>query len=295
MVISPIVAQDFGGGVFVEHFYVQSQHAVTQGAFQFPDLCVIFAEHVRYLLANASRKSTGNRGTVAGQSESMIAIIVISLLALVGAVLILFFRQRTPSDSRSVMLPPNFEGGLFDRPDSGPILESGSEEIAARKRKLIERARTGDLASITDAYSTHNAACYAETLEASIEWASGGQERLVALVSHISKSNELRANKQLAQLLMRMWKAAPDRRSTTQMLHIAALSDDPETYGHAVESTLELWRSGDLSSFTPGELTELLVSQYWVIAPEARRGGPGFALKRRLLNVRRELETARCA
>ena len=226
----------------------------------------------------------------------MIAIIVISLLALIGAVFTFYLWQRTPSEnSPGDPAFPHFAGGLFDRPDAKPLLDSQEEGIADGRRKLIERAKAGDLAALSEASSTRNAESYAETLNALIEWASASQENLAALVSHVSKSIELRANKQLAQLLIQMWKKAPDRRSTTQVIYIAALSDDPETYELAVESTLELWRLRELPWFTPGELAELLVSQYWVIAPEARRGGPGFALKHRLLNIRRELETARSA
>jgi hypothetical protein len=132
---------------------------------------------------------------------------------------------------------------------------------------------------------------YADVLDGLVEWASERQENLAALVSLVSKSNELRANKQLAQRLIETWKTAPDRRSTTEMIHIAALSDDAQTYEQAVEAALEVWRSGRLPGFRPEELVELFVSQYWVIAPEARRGGVGFALKRRLLGVRRELAT----
>jgi len=226
----------------------------------------------------------------------MIVIIVISLFALIGAVFTIYLWQRTPTEnSPSGIEFPNFEGGLFDRIDEKLLLESKKEEIASGRRKLIERAKAGDLAALNEASSIRNAESYVETLNALIEWASAGQENLAALVSHLSKSNELRANKQLGKLVIRMWKTAPDRRSTTQMIHIAALSDDPETYGLAVESTLELWRSGELPWFTAGELGDLLVSQYWVIAPEARRGGPGFALKQRLLSVRSKMETARSA
>ena len=240
-------------------------------------------------------QSTGGRGSAAGQSESMIAIIVISLLAVVGAVLTIYLWQRPSSKDRTVITPPDFKGGLFDLLDSDAFLEDRKVQDAARNQKLIDRARTGDLGALTEAASTNNGECYAAVLEGVVEWASSGQENIAALVSQISESNELRANKRLAQLFMQTWKSAPDRRSTTQMIHIAALSDDPETYELAVESTLELWRSGELPWLTPSELAELLVSQYWVIKPEARRGGQGFALKHRLLNIRRELETARSA
>ena len=73
------------------------------------------------------------------------------------------------------------------------------------------------------------------------------------------------------------------------MIHIAALTDDAETYEQAIEAAIEVWRSGGLPGFSPEQLVELFVSQYWIIAPEAKRGGVGFALKRRLLGIRREL------
>ena len=222
----------------------------------------------------------------------MIAIIVISFLTLIGAVFTIYFWQQTPSDNSQPLNPdPRFKGGLFDHPDASVLDEERQARIRSGRQKVLERARGGDLSALDEAHST-DAAFYAEALDAQIEWATARQENLAALVSHVSKSKELRANNKLAQLLIETWKSEPDRRSTTEMVHIAALSDDPETYGNAVQATIELWRSGKLPWFTPEELADLLVSQYWLVSPEARSGGVGFALKRSLLNVRRELATA---
>ncbi len=222
----------------------------------------------------------------------MIAIIVIALLALIGAVFTIYVWQRTPSDREGhpVIPAPHFEG-LFDRPDATLLVEEQQRTIASNRQTLLELARSGDLNALTQAHSTRNAELYADALDALVNWAGERQENLAALVSHVSKSNELRGNKQLAQLLIETWKTAPDRRSTTGMIHIAALSDDAETYEQAVEAALECFRSGKLPWLRPEELAELLVSQYWVMAPEARRGGVGFALKRKLLGARRELAT----
>jgi len=221
----------------------------------------------------------------------MIAIIVIAFLALIGAALTFFLKQRRLSDAtgNQVLEPPHFEG-LFDRPDAASIVEKPT--CGDRNQGLLELAKAGDLNSLSAAHATHDAKLYADVLNALFEWASDRQENLAALVSHISKSNELRASGQLAQRLIEICKTAPDRRSTTAMIHIAALSDDAETYEQAIETALEVWRSGRLPGLNPDELVELFISQYWVIAPEARRGGVGFALKRRLLGIRRELATA---
>ena len=226
----------------------------------------------------------------------MVAIIVILFLAFAAAACTLYLSQRARSEANSGHdLPPLRFSGLFDDDEPGLATLSEAErrtDASNQRAKLLERAHSGDLQALFEAHANGDGKFYSEVLDALSGWASGRQENLIALVSHISKSNELRANKQLAQRLIETWKTAPDRRSTTEMIHIAALSDDADTYQQAIEATLEYWRTGKLSWFRPDELVELFVSQYWVIAPEARRGGVGFALKRRLLGVRRELATA---
>jgi hypothetical protein len=79
------------------------------------------------------------------------------------------------------------------------------------------------------------------------------------------------------------------------MIHVAALSDDSEVYQQAIELVTSFWQQGKLREFRAEELVELFNSQYWILAPEARRGGAGFALKRKLAGVRRELATAKSA
>lgn len=222
----------------------------------------------------------------------MIAIIVIALLALIGAVFTVYARQRRSFDrpEQPVIPAPHFEG-LFDHADATLSVEERRRTLESDRQAVLELAKNGDLNALTRAYSAQDAELYAAALDALVGWASVRQENLAALVSHVSKNDGLRANKQLAQLLIETLRLAPDRRSTIEMIHIAALSDDAETYEQAVEAALELWRSGSLTSFSLEELSELFVSQYWLIAPQARQGGRGFALKRRLLRVRRELAT----
>jgi len=95
--------------------------------------------------------------------------------------------------------------------------------------------------------------------------------------------------------------AAPDNRltplrtfvsgDTSNWVFKAALSDDAMVYQQAVELVIAHWQKGKLGEFGPEELIELFDSQFWILAPEARHGGAGFALKRRLAAVRRELAT----
>lgn len=221
----------------------------------------------------------------------MIAIIVIAFLALIGAALTIFRKQRMLPHETDNQLPqaPPFEG-LFDYPEAGSLVEKPAD--GTNRQDLLELAKTGDLNALSLAHASHDPELYADVVNMLVASGSERQENFAALVSHIAKSSELRATRQLAQRLIETFKAAPDRRSTTAMVHIAALSDDAETYEQAIETALEAWRSEKLAGVGPEELVELFISQYWVIAPEARRGGVGFALKRRLMGIRRELATA---
>ena len=224
----------------------------------------------------------------------MIVIIVISLLvALVAAFTLYSKRIRRDEHLDRELEPPPFDG-LFAEQLSAAKLDTRDESAAASRVRadLIERSARGDLETLSEARSTGDAMLYDDVLNELIDSTSSGCQDFKALVARISKSNELRGNRRLAERLIGYWKTDFDRRSTTQMMHIAALSDDPAVYEQAVEMVLELWRSGKLQQFSVDELIALFESQYWILALEARRGGAGFALKRKLVEIRRELAAA---
>ena len=223
----------------------------------------------------------------------MIAVIVICFLALTAAALTLFLWQR-PSPGTNTdreIAPPRFAGLFSSGESSASAANANATEILRLRANLFDRARAGDVATLSEAHSTEDSALYREVLDALIDSASDNHERFRGLVSHISKSDELRANKQLAEHSMKAWETAPDRRSTIEMMHIAALSDDAAVYQHAVELVIAHWQKGELIEFSGPELIELFDSQFWILAPEARGGGAGFALKRKLAGIRRELAT----
>jgi hypothetical protein len=224
----------------------------------------------------------------------MIVIIAISILfALVAAFSLYSKRIRADERVDRELEPPPFEG-LFAEQLSAAKLDTPNESTAASRARadLLERSSRGDLETLSEAHSTGDAMLYDRILNELIDSTASGYQNFEALVARISKSNELRGNKRLAERLIGYWKANVDRRSTTQMMHMAALSDDPAVYEQAVELVLEYWRGGTLQQFSVDELIELLESQYWVLALEARRGGAGFALKRKLVEIRRELAAA---
>lgn len=221
----------------------------------------------------------------------MVALIVICFLALTATAFYFWFRPSYGGNPSRELAPPRF-AGLFSS-DQTPALEADPKATAALRLRasLVGRARAGDLAALSEAHSLGDGELYCEVLNALIESTVDNHQTFRALISNVSKSNELRGNKKLAEHLIALWEAAPDRRSTVEMMHIAALSDDAVAYQRALELIIAHWQRGELKEFSPDELIELFESQFWILAPEARLGGAGFALKRRLAGVRRELTT----
>jgi hypothetical protein len=90
---------------------------------------------------------------------------------------------------------------------------------------------------------------------------------------------------------IRSFQHSPDKNSTANLLHAAALSDDAKNYGRAIELVLMSWRDGSLSDLSASDLQSLLNSQYWVLSSRTRTSGAGFVLKETLSSANRELES----
>jgi hypothetical protein len=90
---------------------------------------------------------------------------------------------------------------------------------------------------------------------------------------------------------IKAFQESPNRTTTTNLLHIAALADDAKNYGRAVELVLMSWRDGSLSDLSARELQALFNSQYWILSSRTRTSGAGFVLKETLSSANRELES----
>lgn len=212
-----------------------------------------------------------------------VLIILVIMLATAGFIFTVnHYNRALPEKNRANALPP---------PDSVLLFASDVEAGAPadnRRTALIERATGGDIAALTDAHAAGDVKLYGEILDALVD-ARVRQGNLSELVKHIVSNDGLRANARLAEQVIQSWKLAPDRRSTIEMVHIAALSDDAGIYGKAVDRAVEAWQNGKLYDFKPEELIALVESQYWELASSARGGGASYALKRRLADARRDL------
>ena len=90
---------------------------------------------------------------------------------------------------------------------------------------------------------------------------------------------------------IKAFQESPNRNSTANLLHAAALSDNAKNYDRAIELVLLSWRDGSLSDLSARELQALFNSEYWVLSSHTRTSGAGFVLKGTLSNANRELES----
>ena len=215
----------------------------------------------------------------------MVTLLITSVFVVALIAIAIYFWQKAANTSQPGELPlPPRPAGLFS--DFKPAeLPSPAEDL---KKTLIESAAKGDKNALEQAHALNDKTLYEDALNIFVAQIDS-EPKLLSLVSHVTR-NELPVTKALAQKSIDYWKDSPDRHSTAKMLHLAALSDDAETYRLAVELALNSWRNGKLPDVSAVELQALINGEFWVLSSNTRSSGAGFLLKRTLATAKRELE-----
>ena len=184
--------------------------------------------------------------------------------------------------------------GLFDEQNAKEFAEGERLRLAAERRETLRaRARLFDLAALDE--SCEPAGLYEEVLNELLSQAAASQETFLRLVGHISKRSGLRANREIADRMIEIWKTSPTITMTAQMLRISALADDATRYRKSSEIAAEYYADGRLRGISAADLLTLIESEFWVLSSEARRAGAGFALRESLAAIRRRLRVMRDA
>lgn len=171
-------------------------------------------------------------------------------------------------------------------------MEAAREEGRARlATSLLERAASGDFATLTEAHGARIAGLESKVLDALVADAASDSsgKRLFRLVEAISASDELRGNISLAEAVRALWRKSPDRALTSTLLRAAALSDSASCFEETIEEVFRAWHNGALRGLTGRDLRALAESEYWLLGAEARRSGAGFMLKEKLAALRRSV------
>ena len=226
----------------------------------------------------------------------MSALFIVTLV-LLAAVAYRIFRKQQELDSYRAEreLFASQPRSLFDQPPDRAEAERLSAEEGARaaaelRSALLTRAAEGDYTALADAARADDKSLYGAVLAESLDWANASEDNLHALASFVaSDTGELRGSGELTRAYLKIWERAPDRATTARLLHLAALSDDPETFGEAVGAAARALRDGRLQSLSGEDLRSLAESEFWVLSTESRTTGAGFVLKQRLASLRQEL------
>jgi hypothetical protein len=230
----------------------------------------------------------------------MVTVLITSFLLIAAISYAIYCWQRTSSNENAgrALQPPPPAGsrGLFSDEHSDALtaarLLEAEKQSSEQRARLLERAAQGDKAVLMEAHTLGNKALYDEALDALVLSAGDNDKKLFALVSYITRSEQLRVTARLAERFLESWKTSTDRRSVAVVLHVAARADDAAVYQRAVETAHQFWREGQLPAVSVQELRALFDGEYWLLSQSVRSSGEGFVLKRKLASLRRELEQA---
>lgn len=217
----------------------------------------------------------------------MSAVLIISIFLLALAAFAILRSKRSTSTDGAAPLPPMSPRALFEVAETETEVRADADET---RRVLTERVLRGDAKALREAHETGDRALYNDVLDALVSrFRSAFPEAVQLIAVDIIRGGKLRASKSLARALLDVWDAAPTRDTTVDLLRIAALSDEAETFRETVEAVYRRWRAGELTSMKSEELSALFESEYWVLSSDARRSGAGFVLKQTLAEIGRAL------
>lgn len=225
----------------------------------------------------------------------MSVLFIVTVLLLAAVAYRIFRKQQELNSYRAEReLYPSQPRSLFEQTPDTAEAERQSAEDATRaaaelRSSLLTRAAEGDYTALADAARAGDKSLYGAVLAESLGWANASEDNLHALASFVASDSELRGSRELADAYRKLWGRAPDRAGVARLLHLAALSDDPETFGEAITAAARALREGRLTNLTGEDLRALAESEFWVLSTESRTTGAGFVLKQRLASLRQEL------
>ncbi len=227
----------------------------------------------------------------------MIVLFIIAFALLAATAYTFYRRQHASSEYRAELqtryTPPR---SLFDSTGAHAANDllpaQASQQAEEINASFLKRAADGDLTVLAEAQSANDSALDRSVWHGLLEWAGTSETNLRSLASFVVKNSGLRGNIDLAEAYAKLWRQYPDRQSTAQLIHLAALSDDAQMFERAVEAVSKYMLEGRLNKISNEELTALIESEYWVLSSAARSTGAGFVLKQKLTTVREGLSAA---
>jgi hypothetical protein len=214
----------------------------------------------------------------------MVTFLITFLFIFAFLAVAVYFWQKPATPAAEPILPPPPERSLFEA--NRTVEPQQLQPEALNAAEILARARAGERAVLAEAAADQK--LYAEAL--SLLSSPADAPKLLSIASYISQ-NALPVTSTFAKAFIQANASASDRGVIAKMLHVAAQSDDVETYQQAVQTALHTWRANK-ESISAEELGTLLESEFWVLTSQSRSSGAGFVLKQALADARRELRNS---
>ena len=112
-----------------------------------------------------------------------------------------------------------------------------------------------------------------------------------------ARENEREAGRQalleksaLAKEFRSIWLNAPDRRGTAELLRLASMGENAETFSEISENVIKVWQDEKITGLTAADLADLLDSHFRLLPQQEMASGALFWLKQEIAALRREPE-----
>ncbi|MFN0110195.1 MAG: hypothetical protein ACKVZH_15175 [Blastocatellia bacterium] len=201
-------------------------------------------------------------------------------------------RNATNEGTPSRLTASQFDG-LFAEQHAEESRQLAIAEARLRdeenRQLLLDRAAAGDETALDDAHRFGDATFYADTLQTLADQTNGDVQRLRVIVEYIVDSQELRSSREFAEMMIEALCAPVSQRSLPDLLHLAALADDPKVFERAVSSALKAWRDDLQTKVSSKDFLAIVQSAYWLASEDVRCSGSGFLFKQVITDVHREL------
>jgi hypothetical protein len=217
----------------------------------------------------------------------MVTFLITSLVLLATFAIIVYIRRKPGSGDY-------FQGQLHAAPPATSLFENRTEQLALVAKpvhssdQLKARAEAGDRSALADARRFNTENVYDETLKILMDKCATDQEFL-SLVSFVARDENLLVTPDLATGLIERWKRQSDRIHVSEMLHVAALSNDATLYRTACQAAVDHYLGGGLPMIRAVDLSTLIEGEYWILSSDARASGAGFVLKQSIAEFRKQL------
>lgn len=114
------------------------------------------------------------------------------------------------------------------------------------------------------------------------------------LAKIVAQERHLKAEKvENVRLFQEKWQNAPDKKTTAELLSVAARSESAEIFSEISESVIEMWRAGGIENLTAPDLADLLDSHFRFLPQQERTSGAIFWVKREITKLRSRSEEIR--